>query len=144
MWRPAEFEDLHRIRISGDPANDLRSVFSDSDESRNALREDARTWDRDGTVLAVIGVNEMWKGVGVVWTLISNEAKQSGFCLTRSAVREMNRLHAEGYWRLQATVERGDEVARLWIVRLGFSYEGTMVAYGPSMETHDMYARVRV
>lgn len=144
MWRPAEFEDLHRIRLSGDPTDDLRSAFSDSDDDRNALREDARTWDRDGTVLAVIGVNKMWKGVGVVWTLISDEAKQSGFGLTRAAVREMNRLHAEGYWRLQATVERGDEVARLWIVRLGFSYEGTMVAYGPIKETHDMYARVRL
>jgi hypothetical protein len=144
IWRDTEYEDLHRIRLPSDPSDDCRSVLSDSDESRVALRYDAKTMCEGEKILAIAGVAPLWKGVGTVWTLISDEAREHGMRLSMGVYRLVNMLHVErGYWRLQATTVRGDEPARLWIVGLGFSYEGTMVAYGPDGMTHDMYARVR-
>jgi hypothetical protein len=146
MWRSTEYEDLFGIKLADASSWDPEKAFDaveDEEARRTALKEDARTWLDDDGVLAVVGVDELWSGVGVVWTLITERSRERGFALTRNVLREIGKLHNKGYWRLQATVARGDEEARLWIVRLGFSFEGTMVAYGPNKETHDMYARVR-
>lgn len=143
-WRSTEYEDLHRIILPDDPPDcDVRSLLPDTEASRLSLRENAYTWEEDGRIIAIVGVEPMWKGVGTVWTLLTSETRERGVALTRGVMRFVEMLHVErGYWRLQATVERGDETARLWIIQLGFRYEGTMLAYSPGGETHDMYARV--
>ena len=142
-WRNTEYEDLHRIVLSKDASSmDMRSAIPDTPESRLSLQQNARTWLDGDSILAIAGVAPLWKGVGTVWTLISEEARDRVVGLTRGVLRLMD--SDRSYWRLQATVERGDERARLWIILLGFSYEGTMVAYAPDGKTHDMYARVRI
>ena len=145
MWRPTEYEDLHKIVLPEDPcATDARSLIPDTDESRRLLKENARTWWEDSELLAIAGVAPLWKGVGTVWTLLTTQALERGVSLSLGVTRFIDMLHVErGYWRLQATTERGDEAARLWIIKLGFEYEGTMTAYGPDAMTHDMYARLR-
>jgi len=145
-WRPTEFEDLHRINLpDADAEADVRSILPDTEQSREMLYADARTWEDDGELLAIVGVAFQWKGVGVVWTLITDAAKARGVVLTRGVVRFLNELYNErGYWRLQATVEEGDDEAHVWIFRLGFSHEGTMTAYAPDQKTHDLYARVEL
>ncbi len=145
-WRDTQYEDLHRIVLPNDPTDaDMRSMLPDSDESRELLRDHARTWWEQDIVVAIVGVAPMWKGVGWVWTLLTDESRQRGVALSLGVLRFIDMLHQErGYWRLQATTEHGDEPARLWIARLGFKYEGTMVAYGPDGKTHDMYSRLRL
>ena len=145
MWRETKYEDLHRIVLPNDPPDsDMRSILTDSDETRELLHDNARTWtEDDGRIVAIVGVAPMWKGVGTVWTMLSDEARERGVALTRGVLRFILMLYRErGYWRLQATTVRRDEPARLWILQLGFGYEGTMVGYGPDGKTHDMYSRV--
>jgi len=144
VWRPTKYEDLHNIRLPDDPSDaDMRSLLPDTMETEDLLRDNTRTWWEEEEILAIIGVGPLWKGVGTVWTLLTDKSRQRGVALTRGTIRWINMLHVErGYWRLQATTIHGDEVARLWIVQLGFSYEGTMACYGPDKQTHDMYARV--
>ncbi len=143
-WRPTEFEDLFRIDLPDDPPeSDMRAVLTDTDTTRDLLREHSRTWEDNGRIVAIVGVSPMWKGVGQVWTMLTVEARERGVMLTRGVLRFIADLPAaRGDWRLQATVVRGDEPGRLWIVQLGFDFEGTMVAYGPDLKTHDLYARV--
>lgn len=145
-WRPTEYEDLLRIEVPFDSCEaDIREMMPDSDESRLMLRENARTWEDEGRIVAIVGVTPFWKGVGMVWTLLGVESKRRGVALTRGVLRFIDELHAaRGYWRMEALTERGDETARVWITRLGFEYEGTKIAYGPRMESYDMYARVRI
>lgn len=144
-WRHTEYEDLHRIVLVKDPSDgDMRSMMPDTPESREMLRENARTLFEDEEVLAIVGIAPMWKGVGTVWTLISENARLRGVLLTKGVLGFLVMLREErGYWRLQASIERGDERARRWIIALGFSYEGTMVGYSAEGRTHDLYARVR-
>ena len=145
MWRETAYADLHSIDLPGDPSDsDMRSMLPDTEETHRQLRLNAQTWFDSGEILAIVGVSPLWKGVGTVWTLLTDAAREHGVALTLGVLRFMDMLHVErGYWRLQATTESGDEVARLWIIRLGFEYEGTMTAYGPDAMTHSMYARLR-
>jgi hypothetical protein len=145
MWKPTEYEDLHRIVIPNNPSlTDARALLPETDESRAILKELARTWWDNKEILAIVGIAPLWKGVGTVWTLLTDESRNRGVLLSLGVTRFLDILHVErGYWRLQATTERGDETARLWIIRLGFQYEGTMTAYAPDAKTHDMYARLR-
>lgn len=145
-WRPTEFEDLHRISLPDDPPEfDVRSLMPDTLEARRLLRDNARTWEEDHRPLAIVGVEPQWKGVGTVWTLLTADSKRRGVVLSLGVVRCLNMLQRDwGYWRLQATVVEGDEAARLWIVGLGFSFEGLMRCYGPDMQTHALYARLVV
>ncbi len=143
-WRPATFEDFQRISLPNDPPeSDMRSVLADTDATREALRENGRTWDEDGRIVAIVGIAPMWKGVGQVWTMLTEESRERGVALTRGVVRFLSMLHEErGYWRVQATVEHGDDAGVEWIIQLGFGYEGTMIGYGPTMKAHDLYSRV--
>lgn len=145
-WRETEYEDLHRIVLPDDPPDlDVRGSFQDTDATREFLKGHARTWIEDDKIFAIVGVESMWKGVGTVWTLLTKDSRDHGVKLTLGVVRFIEELNSQrGFWRVQATVRRGDEPARLWILQLGFRYEGTMVAYGPDGSTHDMYARVRI
>ena len=145
MWKQTQYEDLHKISLPVDISGaDVRTLMPDTDESRTLLKENARTWWEDSEVLAITGVSPLWNGVGTVWTLLTEASRSRGVLLSLGVIRFIDMLHVErGYWRLQATTESGDEAARLWIIRLGFQYEGTMVAYGPDAMTHDMYARLR-
>ena len=144
-WRNTEWEDMERIVLPGDPTDaDMRSLLTDSHETREMLKEDARTWEEKGLILAIVGISHQWRGVGTVWTLLTDDARARGLVLTRGVLRFLDMLHGERlYWRIQATVEHGDEAARRWILKLGFTYEGTMAAYSPDAKTHDLYARVR-
>ena len=144
-WRDAEFEDLFRIVLPNDPIeSDMRGNLADTPQTRTLLRDNARTWEDDGEILAIVGVSPMWKGVGQVWTMLTENARERGVVLTRGVVGFLSMLHSErGYHRLQATVTRGDETGRLWILRLGFEYEGMMLAYGPDLQSHSLYSRVR-
>ena len=142
MWRETKYADLHKIRIPVN--NDMLSILVDSPATDDLLRDNARTWWEQDDILAIVGVAPLWKGVGTVWTLLTDDARKRGVVLTRGVIRFITMLETSwGYRRLQATVAHHDEPARLWIVQLGFHYEGTMTAYGPDRTTHDMYARLR-
>ncbi len=145
-WKPSEMRDLFDIDMPEEHSgSDVRSILVDNEQTRVMLRENARTAFDGSKPIAILGISQLWKGVGVVWTLLSEQSKENGFALSLGSSRFIRMMYVErGYWRLQATIIRGDEIARLWIVKLGFVYEGTMVAYGPDGQTHDMYARVRI
>ncbi len=143
-WRESTYEDLQRIDIPRDPAIDVRGMLEDTQKEHDAMKENARTLEKDGRVLAIVAVAPIWTGVGTVWTLLSNEARGHGVALSFGVTRFIDMLMQErGFWRLQATVEKGDEAGLKWILRLGFKYEGTFFRYGPDGKDHDTYARVK-
>ena len=143
-WRATEYADLFRVKVDDESsADDVRSLLQDNEETRSMLLEYAHTFECNGDAIAIVGVAPMWSGVGTVWSLLSEHSKNHGIPLTRASIRFIEERQAQGFWRLQATVERGHWEAREWILALGFSYEGTMVGYGPDGKTHDMYARLR-
>jgi hypothetical protein len=145
IWRPALYEDLMRVDLQWIQADqDMREEFADTPRNQAILRESCRSWEApDGRILSVVGVTPMWKGVGHVWALNSSEALERPIALSKGVYRWMAWIwRKDGLWRLQADVEHGHESGRRWLLFLGFHYEGTMRAYGPTGSDHDLYARL--
>jgi len=146
IFRRTRIEDLYSIDFPYEDGfdADIRLVAEEQPEYESLLRKYARSMvSEGGEVVAILGVTPQWRGVGTVWAMISDKARFYGYRLTRNAIRLMDDFQSEEFWRLNATIERGCFEAREWILAIGFSYEGTMVGYGPDGKTHDMYSRLR-
>ncbi len=144
IWKNTCFQDLMAIQLDECDA-DIRDQFSDSDEMRYLLHENARSmFTPEGKAIAVVGVWPMHKGVGLAWTLLSAEARSHPVALHRGTSRWLDYIEErDQYWRIQSTVDPRFPRNREWLIRLGFIYEGRMRCYGPQREDHDLYARVR-
>jgi hypothetical protein len=145
-WREALYEDLflmEPLQLS-QCDQDLRDGVPDTQEVREKLWRFARSWtDDDSRVLAIIGVAVPWKGVGQAWALISQEALKHPVALTLGARRWIAWvIDQECLWRVQADVERDHAAGRRWLEFMGFEYEGTLRAYGPSAADHELWARL--
>lgn len=143
MWREAEVADLFRVdRQWRQGLQDTSDELKDTPATQDTLRENARTWvTDDGTVLAVVGIEPQWKGVGKAWGLLSQEALEQPVALTRGVMRWLSWVwRRDGYHRIHADVEVSHKAGRLWLVHLGFHFEGRMGRYGPAGLDHDLYA----
>jgi RimJ/RimL family protein N-acetyltransferase len=142
-WREAEVADLFRVdRQWRQGLQDTTDELKDTPATRDTLRENARTWvTDDGTVLAVMGISQQWKGVGHAWGLLSQDALRHPVALTRGAMRWLAWFwRRDGYHRIHADIEVGHKEARRWLVFMGFRFEGRMRRYGPAGLDHDLYA----
>lgn len=100
----------------------------------------AYTIRHDGEVLICAGVADLGHGRGLLWSFVSDAGRRHGHIVHRAALRFISMLT---FRRLEATCLAGVAHAAEWLERLGFSYEGTMRAWGPDGSDHDLYARVR-
>jgi hypothetical protein len=144
-WDPTTFEDLHRLHLQVSQLwQDPREAMVGDERTRRVLRENSRTLWAEDRALAVIGVSQLWRGVGAAFALLSYEAvEEHPIALARGTRRWLDWIVDHGgYWRIQATVEQQSERARDWLVWLGFRFEGTMWGYGPLGTDHDMYAKL--
>lgn len=73
------------------------------------------------------------------WALMAADAGKHITALHRAVQRFIS---LDEWIRLEATVEEGFTPGCRWVELLGFQFEGRMLKYGPSGETHLRYARV--
>jgi len=92
--------------------------------------------------IAVFGVVHIWNGVGEMWSLFDNAAREyratmlrGGRTFTDIAMRYLH-LH-----RLQITVRCEDMRAVRWARAIGFTIDGMMIAYGPDGSDYYLMSR---
>jgi hypothetical protein len=92
-----------------------------------------------GRIVAAGGLLPIWAGRGLCWFMPSiwMELRHYARVLHRCR-RELVRLQAEGFRRIDCTVGTTKAPAIRWAERLGFKCEGTLLRYGPSGEDHFM------
>lgn len=97
-----------------------------------------------GRIMAAAGVVQIWPGRGTAWFQPGALMQQRhfGYALARCK-RELIRLADDRMWRVECTVRTDNEAGLRWATRLGFTWEGTMTAYGPDKADHELLARVR-
>ena len=82
--------------------------------------------DHSGRILGCLGMHAVGRE-GVVWAVLSDEARSRPFGLHRAARRHLERVERLGLADRMLTVVRdGYEVGQNWIVRLGFTYDGNI------------------
>lgn len=109
---------------------------------KNAQAGPARSYFAGHRVIAIIGMVPVWFGVGEIWLLTTDEVSRNRAFFHRATIRMMREARiVYNLHRLQATVHDGNELAKNWIERLGFEFEGRHKQYGPDKSDHLRYAK---
>lgn len=92
--------------------------------------------------IAIFYVNELEKGVGLVWATMSKNIKRNMIGIHKMA--KMALLYAKrlGYIKLQALVDADFCIGRNWLFSLGFQEEGRLEHYGTWKKARYLYGKV--
>lgn len=126
------FEPAHLRAVRPQAAqNSIESFFEAIDAAQLKTPEMSFTAFDGDDALGCAGVVELWPGVGQAWAVLSERALAQPLTLTRTAVRELDRIaRLRGFARIQATVADGHGAGARWLAFLGFEVEGLLVNYG--------------
>lgn len=127
------FEPLHLRAVLPQAAqHSVESYFEAIDAAQFKAEAMSFTALDGDEVLGCAGVVHLWPGVGQAWAVLSMRALACPVTLTRTALRELDRMsRAHGFARIQATVADGHGAGARWLAFLGFEVEGLLVNYGP-------------
>ncbi len=140
-WHPAHIQliDLNKFdqdNFNKNPKN-LENFY------RYAETGMAYTAIGDGTIYAMFGVWEFWKGVAEAWLIPSDRIDRKTLSMHRASLRFFE-LYANKYQikRLQFTTNSLNVRAVKWAERCYFKREAEMKHYGLNGETYYLYARL--
>jgi RimJ/RimL family protein N-acetyltransferase len=123
------------------------SVLSNVYDIKSMVAQQARmgsafTVFRYNRPIAILGIINIWPGVGEMWSIFDNEARQipatalkTGRSFGDIAIRYLE-LH-----RLQITVRTDDNRAFRYAKAIGFETESVMRKYGPDQVDYLLMAR---
>lgn len=118
-------------------AYDIKSMLSQQAELGTAF-----TAFRYGRPIAIVGIVFIWKGVGEMWSLFDNQARDIPETMLRAAIDfsdiAMRYLHLH---RLQITVRTDDIRAKRYAEAIGFKTESVMQKFGPDQVDYLLMTR---
>lgn len=116
---------------------DIKSMIANQAELGTAF-----TAFRYGRPIAIVGVVIIWNGVGEMWSLFDNQARDIPMTMLRAAIDfsdiAMRYLHLH---RLQITVRTDDNRAKRYAEAIGFKTECVMQKYGPDQVDYFLMTR---
>lgn len=116
---------------------DVKSMIANQAELGTAF-----TAFRYGRPIAIVGVVLIWNGVGEMWSLFDNQARDIPMTMLRAAIDfsdiAMRYLHLH---RLQITVRTDDNRAKRYAEAIGFKTECVMQKYGPDQVDYFLMTR---
>lgn len=94
------------------------------------------------TLLSLIGVVPLWKGVGQLWMLVSKEVSKYPLELVKKQVEELEKVAKENnYHRIHAIVPKEERYIK-WAKLHGFFHESNMLFAGPDTNHMSMVAYI--
>jgi len=85
----------------------------------------------------------MWQGRGVAWALMSPRVPTSDFVrITRMVRRTLAKAQADGFRRIEASVDCEFENGHRWVKALGFERESLLQKFSPEGRDHIGYVRL--
>ena len=118
-------------------AYDVKSMLSQQAELGTAF-----TAFRYGRPIAVVGIVFIWNGVGEMWSIFDNQARDIPATMLRAAIDfsdiAMRYLHLH---RLQITVRTDDSRAKRYAEAIGFKTESVMQKFGSDQVAYLLMTR---
>jgi hypothetical protein len=94
-------------------------------------------------VVGVVGVTPYWRGMGEVWTMLSDRIREAPVGFHRAISQLIEELMTSGaYHRIHSFVRWDFDAGLRWIQSLGFWYEGRLSKFGEDRSDHFLFARV--
>ena len=95
----------------------------------------------DGDVLAIGGIFQQWRGVGLAWAWLSRSWRRHARAITAAAEAH---LSASDLVRIETAVRCDYAAGHRWARRLGFTLETPCARkWGPDGSDYSIYVRVR-
>lgn len=136
--RAAEVKDIHDIDIQDAQKGLLLCADADYAESLVLSKVAITILDGD-EILAVIGAQEMWEGRGVVWSLLSKNARNHMAAITKIC---LSALETSMFWRLELHVEAGFVAGERWARMLGFKKDCYLARFLPNGNDATLWSRL--
>lgn len=93
----------------------------------------------DGKVIGCAGVQEVWEGRALLWSLLSKHAGTHFRPIHRAA---FGFIQQAKWRRIECVVEDGFEAGHRWAKLLGMEHECLMRNYSPSGVDFHLYSRI--
>jgi len=94
-----------------------------------------------GTVIAILGVREVDRGVGTVWFTPCKDVWRYRIGLVKACKWGIAHCLDLGFKRLQAVVRKDFDKGRNFLSYLGFKEEGLLEGYGTDGTAHYIFGR---
>lgn len=100
----------------------------------------------ESAIVAVGGLQVRWKGVGLVWLILTDDCKKYGIHAINALYAIQDKvdelIEANGIWRAEAYVRTDFPQAIKMIEFLGFKQEGLMKQHCPDKGDSFLYGKV--
>ena len=143
-YRVVEFNprDLGSLRLNAAAKGVIDFIGTDVMGKSMKINGPAFSAYCEGNLIAVAGINLLWKGVGEAWVMFGCDPFEHRWFIHKTTIRFINRLSDDlKLVRLQAVVKQGHYAGIVWVNHLGFDFEGDMKAYFNG-ETYLRYAKI--
>lgn len=138
------FHHDHMRDLEFQPAQECETQFMSAEEMECFDHGRAFSAIEDGIVFGAAGIMDIpgWDGQrAVAWCVLRpNTGVRRLLAMTRAARKEIDAHPAR---RVECSVRVGFLNGMIWARRLGFSFEGTMRAYGHDGGDYHLYARIK-
>lgn len=142
MMRIEPFKAAHLVGMQLQPAQRLSLDEGMTAEYARALEIAGGGYTAlvDERVIACAGIVEQWRGRGLAWALIAEDAGRHFVRVTRAVHRA---LEMAQFRRVECHVDCEFGAAIRWAEMLGFEVESKMRAFTPEGRDSFMFVRVR-
>lgn len=135
--------DVSRVHVEDVLAERISAVLGERWRDTR-LKGEAWALVEGGRARGIGGIEPVWSGRYVLWSYAADLGlREWGQVLRFTRLRIVRALEREGVRRVECTASLSAPHYGRFLERLGFTYEGTLRAYGPGGETMAMYSQVR-
>lgn len=144
MFRLEPFKIEHFMELSKEPINQNLHHMIESGQVFGLLQTEALTFFKGEQIMICGGITQYWPGRGHLWTVFSENAKDSFVPVFRVIDEWLKKLLSTKYHRIEVSVDWDFEIGKKRAEMLGFKLEIERAKkYLPSGEDCAIYAMVR-
>lgn len=136
-------EHLQEIRLQ--PTQAEEQVQIGDMTAVRAIDRAGLCWSAElgGAIVGACGVLPIWEGRAYGWAFIGALPAPYWTGVTRRVTHALFAAHHAGFWRIEASVRRGNVAGHRWVRALGFQRESVeMRGYSPQGDGFFLYARI--
>ncbi len=136
--------DLGNFKVRSEQSECIPSISTFINYTQSSGDAYSFSTSLDGDILLLVGVFPLWEGVGEIWTLFPQNAKELFRRNPRSILKGIKKyLNLLPFRRLQTIVRSDFKVGIKFVEHFGFQREGLLKQYGLDKKDYYRYALLK-
>ncbi len=136
--------DLENFKVRSEQSECMPNISTFIDYTQSSGDSYSLSASLDGDILLLVGVLPLWEGVGEIWTIFPQNAKELFRRNPRNILKVTKKyLNLLPFRRLQTVVRSDFKVGVKFVEHLGFQREGLLKQYGSDKKDYYRYALLK-